>query len=150
MYKIEIKQVAKLSSTCPKKQTYIVYTKSEGKTKEFIQNIKDENEVIKKTSETDITYIERETSLLKRIKIKPCRNTNLPKLKTNQIWCRVYSSEKELKEIVLTDYYSKDDFNAFIKTRKLTEKYFAANVPEKNAIMYLDKYNNVQYASAIE
>lgn len=148
MYKLEIKKQVRLSKTSPKKERYFAYFEDENLAKTMFSSIKENNEIITE-KENSIIYIDRKTGKTMNTKLSKCRNADIPQLKENEVWMKLYSHKETYKESMIITFKEKEDYENYITKKALNKKYKSLAMPNQKLIYYMDNLGQTVYATTI-
>lgn len=148
MYKLEIKESIWLSKTSPKKERYFAYFEDKNLAQAMFDSIKENNEIITKKGNS-IIYIDRKTGKNMIAKLSKCRNADIPKLKANEVWMKLYSHKETYKESMIVSFKEKDDYEKYITKKILSHNYKSITMPNKNLTQYIDYLGQTIYATPV-
>lgn len=117
MYKVEVKRDKALSKNIPFKKSHIVYFKNIEEVNKFLNGIKEEYGAVNET-ENRFTYLDYEEDCLMNVYVSSCKNTDIPRLKDNQVWVKLFSNTPCVREAAIFDFYTMDDLEKFIDRRR--------------------------------
>lgn len=134
MYKVEIREDKVLSEEVPFKKKRLVYFKDIEEANKFLNGIKDEYDTINE-KENRFTYLDYEEGCLMNVSVSSCKNTDIPKLRDNQVWVKLFSNTPCVKEAAIFDFYGMDGLEKFINRRRIQSNF--NELPMKNLeLMY--------------
>lgn len=117
MYKIEIKEDKTLSENVPFKKKHLVYFEDIEEVNNFLNGIKDDYGAINER-ENGFDYLDYEEGCLMNVSVSSCKNTDIPRLKDNQVWVKLLSNTPCVREAAIFDFYTMDDLEKFIDRRR--------------------------------
>lgn len=145
MYKVEIKEDKILSKEVPFKKKHIVYFDDIDEVNKFLNGIKDEYGAVNET-ENRFTYLDYEEDCLMNVSVSSCKNTDIPRLKDNQVWVKLLSNTPCVREAAIFDLYDVDDVEKFIKRRKVQGNFNEIPMRNLNLIYFTNTRGDVVYA----
>lgn len=145
MYKVEIKEDKALSKDVPFKKKQLIYFNNMEEVNKFLNSIKDEYGTINER-EDRFTYLDREIDCLMNVSVSFCRNTDIPRLKDNQVWVKLFSSTPCIREVAIFDFYSMDDLEKFIDRRRAQGNFNELPIRNLDIMYFTNATGDVVYA----
>lgn len=145
MYKVEIKEDKILNKDVPFKKKQLIYFNNMEEVNKFLNGIKDEYGTINER-EDRFTYLDREIDCLVNVSVSSCKNTDIPRLKDNQVWVKLFSSTPCVREAAIFDFYNMDDLEKFIDRRRAQGNFNEFPMRNLDLMYFTNAMGDVVYA----
>lgn len=145
MYKVEIKEDKILSKEVPFKKKHVVYFDDIDEVNKFLNGIKDEYCAVNET-ENRFTYLDYEEDCLMNVSVSSCKNTDIPRLKDNQVWVKLLSNTPCVREAAIFDFYNMEGLERFMDRRRIQSNFDEIPMKNLDLIYFTNAAGDVVYA----
>lgn len=74
--------------------------------------------MVRSMRENGFDYLDYEEGCLMNVSVSSCKNTDIPRLRDNQVWVKLFSNTTCVREAAIFDFYTMDDLEKFIDRRR--------------------------------
>lgn len=148
MFRVEIKEDKRLNKNVLFRRNHIYHFNDMDEVDDFLNGIRDEYGVISE-GEKKFSYLDYKEGCLMKVSIHSCRNTDIPKLKENQVWVKLFSNTPCLREAAIFEFCDLDNKESFIERRMILGNHEAVEMKNLGLTYFMNKFGDVAYAKKL-
>lgn len=145
MFRVEIKEDVVLSKNNPVKRVHLYHFNYSDEVNRFLEDIKNEYSVIKDKGDR-FTYFDYKQNCPMNVSVVSCKNMDIPKLKANQVWVKLFSNISCLREAAIFEFLDMGQLENFIDRRRKQGNFYEIKGLDLGLVYFENKTREVVYA----